>query len=270
MMAHSEFDAWNAGQSYEHYMGRWSRMIAAKFVDWIDAPSNADWIEIGCGTGALTQAVLSATAPRSILSTDQSADFVAHAQSQITDDRAAFSVADAATLPCADASADIVTSALVLNFVADKQAALAEMRRVLRPGGFVAFYVWDYPGGGMGFIDAFWKAAAEVNPDALNLDESARFPFCNEKGLAELCGDAGASDTEIAAIEVETRFPDFDAFWLPFTLGAGPAPGYVKSLTEKQQQQLRDHLANKLGKTGHVTLPARAWAVKVNWPAEQG
>ena len=134
-MTQSEFDAWSAGQSYEHYMGRWSRKIAAEFVDWVDAPDNADWLEIGCGTGALTEAVLSAAAPRSILSTDQSADFVAHAEAQIKDDRATLKVADVAALPSADASMDIVTSALVLNFIPDKQAALAEMRRVLRPGG---------------------------------------------------------------------------------------------------------------------------------------
>jgi len=267
-MTQSEFDAWSAGQSYEHYMGRWSRRIAAKFVDWIDAPANADWVEIGCGTGALTQAVLSAAAPRSILSTDKSSDFVTHVEAQLADDRAMFRVADALALPCADASADIVISALVLNFVPDKQAALAEMRRVVRPGGLVAFYVWDYPGGGMGFIDAFWKAAAEVDPDALDLDESARFQFCNKEGLAELCGDAGASDVEISAIEVETLFPDFDALWRPFTLGAGPAPGYVKSLSEERQQKLKGHLASKFAKLETVALPARAWAVKAHWPAK--
>lgn len=264
-MTQSEFDTWSAGQSYEHYMGRWSRKIAAKFVDWVDAPPNADWLEIGCGTGALTQAVLAATAPRSILSTDQSADFVAHAEAQIKDERATFKVADAAALPCADASVDVVTSALVFNFIPDKQAALAEMRRVLRPGGLVAFYVWDYPGGGMGFIDAFWKAAAEIDPDASKLDESARFPFCTESGLAQLCHDGGASFTEIAAIEVETRFPNFDAFWHPFTLGARPAPGYVKSLPADRVHQLRENLAVKHGNSGPVVFPARAWAAKARW-----
>lgn len=268
-MTHSEFDAWSAGQSYEHYMGRWSRKIAARFVDWVEAPREADWLEFGCGTGALTQAVLSAADPRSILSTDQSADFVAHAEAQIKDDRVTFQVANAARLPCPDASVDTVTSALVLNFIPERQAAFAEMRRILRPGGVVALYVWGYPGGGMGFIDAFWKAAAEIDPDALELDESARFPFCNEEGLTELCRAAGTSDTEITAIEVETRIPDFDAFWHPFTLGAGPAPGYVKSLPEERQQQLKDHLAGKLGNGGPVVLPARAWAVKARWPAEQ-
>ncbi|WP_433989421.1 2-methoxy-6-polyprenyl-1,4-benzoquinol methylase, mitochondrial (plasmid) [Pseudoseohaeicola sp. NH-UV-7] len=266
MMAQTEFDAWSAGQSYEHYMGRWSRKIAAKFVNWVDPPANADWLEIGCGTGALTEAILAAARPRSILSTDQSKDFVAHAKAEISDDRADFAVASADHLPCMDTSADIVTSGLVLNFIADKKAAFAEMKRVLRPDGLVAFYVWDYPGGGMGFIDAFWKAAAELDPDAVELDESARFPFCQKDGLANICRDAGMAKAQITSIEVESRFPDFEAFWHPFTLGAGPAPGYVKSLSEDRKQRLKDHLAAKIDRGAHVTLPARAWAVKAKWP----
>lgn len=264
-MTQSEFDTWSAGQSYEHYMGRWSRRIASQFVNWIDPPQNADWLEIGCGTGALTEAILTVAAPRSVISTDQSQDFVTHAAAQIRDDRVSFEVADAADLRRPDASADLVVSALVLNFIQDKQNALAEMRRVLKPDGIAAFYVWDYPGGGMGFIDAFWKSAAEIDPEAAKLDESARFPFCQKDGLAQLCRDAGTTDTEIVAIEVETRFPDFEAFWHPFTLGAGPAPGYVKSLPQVRQQMLKDHLAARLGGRGPVSLPARAWAVKLRW-----
>ncbi|CAN0262562.1 unnamed protein product, partial [Chrysoparadoxa australica] len=179
-----------------------------------------------------------------------------------------FQVADAGDLHCPDASVDVVTSGLVFNFVPDKQRALAEMRRITRPGGMVAFYVWDYPGGGMGFIDAFWKAAAELDPEAADLDESARFPFCHPEGLKDLCVQAGAADATVAAIEEETRFPDFDAFWHPFTLGAGPAPGYVQSLPDDRRQKLKEQLADNLGTGGEIALPARAWAVKAHWSAE--
>ncbi len=98
--------------------------------------------------------------PRSIKATDQSSDFVAHAREALSDPRASFAVADALDLPADDASIDVITAALVLNFVPDRTAGLKEMCRTLRPGGLLSFYVWDYPGGGMGFIDAFWKAAA--------------------------------------------------------------------------------------------------------------
>jgi SAM-dependent methyltransferase len=258
----AEFDAWSAGQSYEHYMGRWSRKIAVDFLQWLEPPKNADWLEIGCGTGALTDAILTSCLPRTMTATDQSSDFVDHARKAIVDPRVSFATADALTLPARDATIDVVTSALVLNFIPDRVAALGEMRRVLRPGGLLSFYVWDYPGGGMEFIDTFWKAAASLDKAAADLDEGKRFPFCTLAGLWALCRDAGIADATIEAIEVTTEFPDFEAFWHPFTLGAGPAPGYCRSLGEDRREQLKQTLSATLGSSGPIKLPARAWAVK--------
>lgn len=262
MSSRSDFDTWSAGRSYEHYMGRWSRLVAAEFLAWLDAPPGRDWIEIGCGTGALTTAILRHCSPGWILATDASEDFVAHARAAIPDPRASFETASAQDLPAGDGSADIAASALVLNFVPDRRAALREMRRVLRPGGLLSFYVWDYPGGGVGFIDAFWKAAAFLDPKAAELDEGARFPFCTAEGLAGLCAEAGLRETGIAPIEVATVFPDFEAFWHPFTLGAGPAPGYCTSLPEDHRAALKARLAQRLGRDGPIRLAAKAWAVK--------
>jgi SAM-dependent methyltransferase len=261
MASASDYDSWSAGQNYEHYMGRWSRRIAEAFLGRIATPENADWLEIGCGTGALTASILSACSPRSLVAVDQSADFAAYAAKGIADARVRFEVADVQDLPFFNASFDVVTSALVLNFVPDMNRALGEMQRVLRPGGLLAFYVWDYPGGGMGFIDAFWSAAAELDPKAAALDEGARFPFCTPEGLARLCREAGIAEPSVTPVEIETAFPDFDAFWHPFTLGAGPAPGYCRSLSEEGRERLKARLAEKVGATGPVSLPARAWAV---------
>lgn len=255
-------DSWTDGESYEHYMGRWSSLLASKFLAWLDPLEGGDWLEVGCGTGALTRAILASAAPRSVLATDLSEGFVGHAKSINQDPRARFEVADAMQLPCAGASKDVVASALVLNFVPDRQKALAEMCRVLRPGGLLAFYVWDYPGGGMGFIDHFWKAAAEIDPAAVALDESPRFPFCEPDGLLQLCRDAGISQARVEVLEIETRFPDFASFWHPFTLGVGPAPGYAMSLSDSHRTRLKAHLASRLGSDGPISLPARAWAVK--------
>lgn len=260
----SEHDSWSAGQSYEHYMGRWSRQIATGFVDWLSPPRNVDWLEIGCGTGALTATVLTNCGPRFILATDQSAEFVSHASDAIVDSRVQFETADALQLPTDDAAFDVAVSALVLNFIPDKVAALIEMQRILRPDGLLSFYVWDYPGGGMGFIDAFWKAAAKVDPKAAELDEGARFPFCTIDGLRDICREAGISDPVIEPLEAATEFEDFEAFWHPFTLGAGPAPGYCMSLQEDHRERLRAQLAEDLRAEGTVRLTAKAWAVKAN------
>lgn len=261
MASEAEFDAWSAGQSYEHYMGRWSRKIAAGFLAWLDPHADADWLEIGCGTGALTEAILQKASPRSIKATDQSSDFVDHARQAISDPRASFAVVDALELPADNASIDVITAALVLNFIPDRTAGLKEMRRTLRPGGLLSFYVWDYPGGGMGFTDTFWKAAASLDGDAAKLDEALRFPFCTPEGLLAMCREAGIADASIEVIEVSTEFPDFEAFWHPFTLGAEPAPGYCMSLSDDRRNQLKELLGSALGSEGPVRLPARAWAV---------
>jgi len=256
------YDAWTAGQSYDHYMGRWSGMVARRFLDWLDAPDAADWLELGCGTGALTAAIIERCSPRSILATDPSGDFVAHAKETIADARVRFRTAGADDLPADDGTVDVVTSGLVLNFLPDQAAGLAEMRRVLRPGGLLSFYVWDYPAGGIGFIDAFWKAAVSLDPEVAKLDEGLRFPFCTSEGLIRLCTEAGVVEPEIAPIEIVTEFPDFEAFWQPFTLGAGPAPGYCMSLSEEGRMALKSRLHERLGLDAPVRLDARAWAVK--------
>lgn len=258
----AKYDSWSAGQNYEYYMGRWSRMIASKFLAWLAPPQAADWLEIGCGTGALTSGILQNCSPRSVLATDASEDFLGHARSGINDPRASFKTATAQELPAGDDSIDIVTSALVLNFLPDRRASLMEMQRVLRPGGVLSFYVWDYPGGGIGFIDAFWKAAASLDPKAADLDEGFRFPFCTTDGLAGLCAEAGISDPAIAPIEIVTEFQDFEAFWHPFTLGAGPAPGYCSNLGLEQRDRLKAQLYENLHVDGPVRLTAKAWAVK--------
>ena len=264
MSGSAAFDAWSAGKNYEHYMGRWSRLVAAKFVAWLAPPRAADWLEIGCGTGALTSAILAGAAPRSILSIDQSAGFIAHAREAIKDGRARFEVADALKLPAEAGSIDVLASALVFNFIPDRPSALAEMQRVLKPDGLLSFYVWDYPGGGIGFINQFWKAAMDIDPNVETLSEGKRFPFCTKDGLVGLVQQAGLRDVVIAPIEIETRFEDFEAFWLPFTLGSGPAPGYCMSLTEEDRAKLKARLAERLGSSGPISLIARAWAVKAS------
>lgn len=260
----SRHDAWQAGDRYEAYMGRWSRQVAPRFLDFVGAGEGLDWLEVGCGTGALSSTILARCNPKSLVGIDQSEGFVATARSGITDKRAIFQVGDAQSLPLDADSRDNVVSALVLNFVPDKDKALREMQRVARPGGTIAFYVWDYPGGGMEFMRAFWTAAVALDPAAGDLTEDRRFSFCTSDGLTALARAAGLTTVDCASIEVPTVFRDFDDYWRPFTLGAGPAPGYCVSLSPDARQCLMEKLSDSLPRRGDgsISLNARAWALK--------
>ncbi len=264
MVEASRHDAWQAGDRYEAYMGRWSRQIAPRFLDWLGASGGLDWVDIGCGTGALSAAILAQCNPRSLMAIDPSEGFVATARAALADPRVECAVGDAQALTLENATRDVVVSALMLNFVPDKLKALGEMKRVSRPGGTVAFYVWDYPGHGVAFIEAFWSAAAALDPAAQELSEDRRFPFCTPEGLEGLVREAGLAQVDCAPIEVPTAFRDFDDFWTPFTLGAGPAPGYCTSLDPGARQRLKEALSASLprGEDGSIPLKARAWAIK--------
>jgi SAM-dependent methyltransferase len=245
-------------------MGRWSRQIAPLFLEWLGAGDDLDWLDVGCGTGALSAAILARCNPRSLIAIDPSQGFVDAARAAIPDRRAELEVGDAQALGLESASRDVVVSALMLNFVPDKHKALAEMKRVARPGGTIGLYVWDYPGNGVKFMHAFWAAAAALDPAASELAEDRRFAFCTPEGLSALLRGAGLARIDCRPIEVPTVFKDFEDFWHPFTLGAGPAPGYCASLEPQARQRLKDKLLASLPRRddGSIPLKARAWALK--------
>jgi len=243
-------------------MGRWSRQVGARFIDWLAIRPGADWLDIGCGTGALTSCILAGANPRSIAAIDPSSDLVAAAQAALNDARIRFLIGDAMALPVADRCADVVASGLVLNFIGDIDVGLGEMLRAARPGGLLAFYVWDYAGSGVDLIAKFWEAAIVLNPQAAVLDERRRFAMCSRDGLKALLATFGLWDVELVGIEIDTVFADFEAFWHPFTLGAGPAPGYCAALDEAKRARLKARLQAELILERPIRMRARAWAVK--------
>lgn len=263
-MAEARHDAWQAGDRYEAYMGRWSRQVASRFLDWLALPEGLEWLDVGCGTGALSAAILARCNPRSLLALDLSDGFVATTRAALVDARADVRLGDAQALPAESGSRDVIVSGLVLNFVPDRPKALAEMKRVARAGAPAAFYVWDYPGGGLEFVHAFWLAAAALDPVAAGLCEDKRFPMCTPDALTALATGAGLDRVECTAIEVPTVFQDFEDYWHPFTLGAGPAPGYCASLAPEARQLLKERLQATLPRQpdGSIRLDARAWAVR--------
>jgi len=256
-------DLWESASAYERFMGRWSRELAREFVLWLDIPPGRHWLEVGCGTGALTARILEIGRPASVVATDASTQFVDHARVAVPDDRARFLTASATELPTRAAGYDVVASSLVLNFLPDPTAALREMRALAGQGGIVAACVWDYSGE-MQFLRRFWDAAVELDPAARQCDEGERFPICSTPALETAFRDAGFARVTVSALEVATRFRDFDDYWLPFVGGPGTAPGYLSSLAAGKQEELARRLAATLPRDedGSIALTARAWAVR--------
>jgi SAM-dependent methyltransferase len=256
-------DVWASGVAYEPYVGRWSRLVARQWVPWLKIEPERRWLDVGCGTGVLTRAILELAAPREVVGVDPSDGFLAYARTRTADGRVSFDTGSAGALPFDDEAFDAIVCGLVLNFVPDPVLGLGEMRRVARPGGTVAAYVWDYAGQ-MQMLRSFWDAAVALDPAARDLDEGRRFPICQPEALRSLFETAGLSRVRGRAIDVPTDFRDFDDYWSPFLGGQGPAPSYVASLDETRRAALRDRLraALPVAPDGSIRLVARAWAIR--------
>jgi SAM-dependent methyltransferase len=255
-------DAWLSGEAYESFMGRWSRQLADLFLAWLSPKRRSTWLDVGCGTGALTQAVCRNARPRSILGSDPSAEFVSYAARAAADCPAAFAVGTADDLPHRQGGFDFVVSGLVLNFLPRLLHAVKSMNERLRPGGTVAADVWDYAEG-MHLLRVFWDEAIALDASAVALDEGRRFPLCRPEALANLFRGAGLTAVATTSLEISMVFPDFAAYWSPLLGGTGPAPVYVASLDAGARSELRGRLQRRLATPdGRIRIPARAFAVR--------
>ena len=255
---------WTGGASYESYIGRWSRLVARQFVPWLNVPSGAQWLDVGCGTGTLGHTILDTVSPQAVLGIDPSEGYIEFARKNVQDSRVAFRLGDAQKLPVKSAAYDAVVSGLVLNFIPKPSQALSEMIRAVRIGGIVAAYVWDYADK-MQLIRHFWNAAVALDETAASaLDERQRFPLCQPEPLRQLFQTTHVGKVEVRPIDVPTTFRDFDDYWSPFLGGQGPAPSYVVSLPEEQRVILREHikLTLPIAPDGSIHLIARAWAIR--------
>ena len=257
-------DVWTNGASYEYYIGRWSRIVARKFIEWLDVPFGSKWLDVGCGTGILSQTVLDNASPQTVLGIDSSEGYIEYACKHIQDPHVSFRLGDAQMLPVESASHDAAVSGLVLNFVPKPNQMLSEMVRAVSIVGTVAVYVWDYADL-MQPIRYFWNAAIELDKTVVALDEGQRFPLCQPELLKQLFQTVvGLENVEICAIDIPTFFRDFDDYWSPFLSGQGPAPSYIMSISEERRIALREYLRRRLpiSSDGSIHLIARAWAVR--------
>jgi ubiquinone/menaquinone biosynthesis C-methylase UbiE len=233
-------------------------VVADEFVGWLAQPAGLRWLDVGCGTGALTSTILRRADPASVLGVDPSEGFIGYARQTVNDERAGFEVRSAAELP--DGPYDAVVAGLALNFIPERVEALRRMREI---GSTVAVYVWDYADG-MQLMRYFFDAVAEVRPQDREHDEGIRFSFCTPEGLEEMFIGAGFTTVGTRDIVVPTEFTSFDDYWQPFLGGQGVAPAYLRSLPEADQEVLREAVRSRLPieADGSIRLTARAWAAK--------
>lgn len=255
---------WADADAYDAYIGRWSRVAARMFVEWLRVPPRSKWLDVGCGTGALVEAILERADPERVIGADRSRAFVARAGAAIKDARAGFDLADADALPAASGSFDAVVSGLMLNAASDQPRVIAELVRVARPGGIVAAYLWDFEGE-MQVLRYFWEAARAIDPSAdAASEEDEAFAICKPDVLKASFEKAGLVDVEVTALDAPARFRDFDDYWTPLLRGRAPSQEHVAALGPEQRERLRERLRATLpiASDGSISLIARAWAAK--------
>jgi trans-aconitate methyltransferase len=259
----TQLDQWVAASKYEAFMGRWSRPLAHEYVSWLEPGAKRHWLELGCGTGALTQAICADADPAAIIACDPAQQFVAYARQHFPDPRVTFIAAGADDFPFRAGGYDLIVSLLALNFFPNPLGSLQRTRRGVAPGGSCSACVWDYADG-MEFLRYFWAAARAIDARAAAADEGARFPVCRPDILTQLFSSAGFSDVRCDALEITTEFRSFDDYWTPFLGATGPAPTFVSTLEPSNRAALRTRLESMLPSDAHgrIRLRARAWAVR--------
>jgi ubiquinone/menaquinone biosynthesis C-methylase UbiE len=256
-------DSWLSAIAYEKFMGRWSILIAKKFLKWLAISPNRTWLDVGCGTGTLTKLILENFRPNEIIAIDSSSDFISYAHRSINNQSVKFKVELAQSLKVDSYSIDAVVSGLVLNFVPQPKAAILEMLRVTKPGGKIGIFLWDYAEK-MQMLRYFWDAAIALDNKAIEFDEGVRFPLCKKGQLESIVREVGLKNIETKSIEIKTVFKNFDDYWQPFLGNIGPAPNYIMKLKQKDRQKLEVELRKSLPieDDGSISITARAWAVK--------
>jgi ubiquinone/menaquinone biosynthesis C-methylase UbiE len=253
--------SWNAAQEYERFMGKWSRVAGRIFLDWLALPKGLKWLDVGCGTGAFTGTIQENCAAAEIVAIDPATSHVAHGQSQVKRSGVRFEVADARSMPFENGRFDVAVSALVLNFIPDRDKAVAEMRRVVRPGGMAAAYVWDFAGrsGTISHLNAGLREFQGVDTSgALNAESTS------QDKLKELFVSTGLIDVATLPIEITVKYKDFDDYWESNTGFTSPAGNTVKAMPEDKREELKKIVKSKLpvDRDGVISYMARVNAVR--------
>jgi ubiquinone/menaquinone biosynthesis C-methylase UbiE len=252
------------GEAYERLMGRWSRLVGEVFLDWLDVPKDLRWLDVGCGNGAFTEELIARCAPAAVIAIDPSDDQLAYARSRRGVKTAEFRVGDAQKLGFGAGSFDVAVMALVISFLPDPARAAAEMTRVVRPGGWVATYMWDIPGGGVP-VDPVYKAIKSLGiPSALPPNPAVS----RREAMRELWEQSGIVSVDTRVIRIPVVYSNFDDFWDSTTVPIGPQGKLIESMSTSVREQLRTRLREHLpvASDGRIVYESFANAVKGRVP----
>ena len=247
------------GAAYEDFMGIWSRLVGDRFLDWLAPSSGWRWVDVGCGNGAFTERLVARHAPLAVDGIDPSEGQLAFARGRMPDAPVRFERGDAMALPYADHAFDAAVMALVIFFVPEPARGVAEMARVVRPGGRVSAYAWDILGGGFPFAALQEEMAAiGVTPLWPPSVEASRID-----ALRALWTGAGLVDVETCELRATRTFESFDAFWNIALTGPRMAPR-IASMPVDDVERLKDRVRQRLpaDADGRITCEASANAVK--------
>jgi ubiquinone/menaquinone biosynthesis C-methylase UbiE len=245
--------------SYERFMGQWSRAIGTQFLQWISAPSGLNWLDVGCGTGILTAQIFDHCAPAAVFGIDSQRSQIEHAKRQAYAQRVTWRVAAAEALPFSDQRFDVVVSALALNFIADRTGALREMKRVARRKGIVAGLVWDFEAE----RSPSWPLRAAMRSMGAEVPEIPGTPASTIGALTALFAQAGLEDISTTVIEAERGYADFDAFWVAQTPTYSPTTRVIDAMSPRERDELmaRVRAALPRSRDGHIEYSVAANAV---------
>jgi SAM-dependent methyltransferase len=260
----------NDGPAYEKFLGRWTKELAPRFLDFAAFPDEGPILDIGTGTGSLAFTMAERWPSRRIVGIDIAEPYIFHARQNATlSSQPEFETGNATALRFEDRTFAASAAQLVLNFVPDAGAAASEMRRVTRPGGTVAATVWDFRGG-LVYQRLFWDTAAGIDPKAGDARDRL---FSSELGLPgglpNLFRVAGLKEVQQASLTIRMKYANFDDYWRPLLGGQGPVGTYVASLAGNLRLNVEDAVRRAYcsgSPDGERSLTATAWAVRGTVP----
>jgi SAM-dependent methyltransferase len=247
------------GKTYERMMGRWSKRVGVQFLDWLAAPKGLNWVEAGCGNGAFTEELIAHAAPRAVTALDPSEGQLAFARTRPAAKLAQFRLGDAQSLPFPDDSFDAGVMALVITFIPDPAKAVAELARVVRPGGIVATYMWDVAGGGLPLAPV-GRALKAMGKDYSRVSDTA----ARRDTMQTLWQGAGLQAVETRVIRITVNYASFDDFCESNLVPIGPAGQVISKMSPAEKDDLRKWLRDGLpiAADGSISYEAFANAVK--------